>query len=113
MASRRPFAVQKLELKESSPGKAVYDARLASADAELTGAATVEFDGFIWFDLTLAPKGKNLTLDAASLSWRSNQKPAFFSDAINSSKDTFLRRQTGEKWGPGAAPGFPHFRSLL
>lgn len=69
------FVVDTFERKETSPAKAVFQARLTSADAELTGTATVEFDGFIWYDLTLAPRGQKLTLDKASLS--AEIEPAF------------------------------------
>lgn len=61
------FAVRSLKLIEAKPAKAIYEAALASDQATLKGTVSVEFDGFTWYDLELAPKSQGSTLDAVTL----------------------------------------------
>lgn len=61
------FKVDSLKLAQAKPGKVVYDASLTSEEATLKGTATVEFDGFIWYDLVLAPKSPGFKLGPVML----------------------------------------------
>ncbi|MCF7837686.1 MAG: DUF6067 family protein [Candidatus Marinimicrobia bacterium] len=51
------WSVQDLTLKHADRGAALFEVALESAVATLTGTAQIEFDGFLWYDLTLTAKG--------------------------------------------------------
>lgn len=59
--------VESLELENADDRAAVYRGTLTSEHARLTGTATVEFDGFIWYDLELQPLAAALQLDHLTL----------------------------------------------
>ena len=61
------WRVERLTLRSADDQKATYDVTLAAAGARITGSFTIEFDGFIWYDLTLEPSGGELALDGLDL----------------------------------------------
>jgi Glycoside hydrolase 123, N-terminal domain len=60
------WKLTKMSLISSTSGKAVYEGVLENDIAVLSGTITAEFDGFIWYDLKLKPKGIPL-VDAIKL----------------------------------------------
>lgn len=62
------WKVAKLSLQSQSPGKAIYDVTLEGGGLRASGTMRVEFDGLIWYELSLAPISalveiKSMTLD--------------------------------------------------
>ena len=60
---RMPWSVKEVTLVEATKGKAIYRGALESAFGTLTGTATVEFDGFIWYELDLVPRRAEQRVD--------------------------------------------------
>lgn len=58
------WKVKSLQLESATKGKAVYRASLESDLGTIEGTATIEFDGFIWYNLTLTPKSGKLAVDS-------------------------------------------------
>lgn len=59
--------VTSLKLEEIDEGHAIYRGVLESDLVTLSGTATIEFDGFVWYDLTLTPKAKSVEVDRMTL----------------------------------------------
>ena len=62
--------VTQLELVDSDESRARYTVRLDSTLAELTGQFSIEYDGFMWYDLEMTPKHAELELEKAELNIR-------------------------------------------
>ena len=76
IAGGKPLAwTAKTFARESvTAGKAVYRLDLDSAQATLAGTVAVEFDGFAWYELKLAPKQPGLQVDGAAIAVDLNGK---------------------------------------
>lgn len=68
------WTTKTLRRESATAGKAVYRIELDSAPATLAGTVTVEFDGFAWYELKLAPRQAGLQVDGAAIAVDLNSK---------------------------------------
>ncbi len=61
------LVVKSVKLKSSTPGHAIFELELTGSGLKLAGTAKVDFDGMIWYNLTLAPVGKAVRIENGKL----------------------------------------------
>lgn len=61
------WEVDELELIEADDGKASHRVVLSDSTARIEGTMTIEFDGFVWYDLVLSPIEETLDVEHARL----------------------------------------------
>lgn len=61
------WSVERFNLEHADDGEARYDVALTSDLGRIEGTMTIEFDGFVWYDLELLPAGGAIDVDHARL----------------------------------------------
>lgn len=61
------WKVEKVALKTSTLGKAVYDIAMSGGGLRLQGTMTIEFDGLVWYDLKLSASDQPVEVASMTL----------------------------------------------
>lgn len=61
------WKVEKVKLQSATPGKAIYDVAMTGSGLRVAGTVRVEFDGLVWYDLTLSSLDGAVTVESMKL----------------------------------------------